>query len=91
MPKRIPFATAKAVGEKHPDVRQVILMAWDGEKTHIVTWGRSIDDCAQAAYGGNLAKISFGWPEELCKDEPARVKLLRKEIAELKDKVKQLS
>jgi len=91
MPKRIPIAAAKAVGKKYPDVRQVILIAWDGDNTHVVTWGRSVEDCAQAAHGGNLAKNQFGWPEELCRDEPARVKLLRKEIAELKGKVKQLS
>ena len=87
MPKRIPIATAKAVGKKYPDVRQVILIAWDGDNTHVVTWGRSVEDCAQAAHGGNLAKRQFGWPEELCKDEPNRVKKLRNRIAELEEQL----
>lgn len=58
-PKRIPITTAKAVGEKHPDVTQVILLAWDGKRTHVVTWGNSVEDCAQAAEGGNSIKRLF--------------------------------
>lgn len=87
MPKRIPFATAKAVGKKHSDVTQVILLAWDGERTHVVTWGKSVEDCAQAADGGNAVKRLFKWPEELCKDEPNRVKKLRNRIAELEEQL----
>ena len=83
MPKRIPISTAKAVGKKHPDVRQVILIAWDGVATHVVTWGKSVNDCAQAAYAGNLVKKNFGFPEELCRDEPHRVRKLKERIAEL--------
>lgn len=87
MPKRIPIAAAKAVGKKYPDVRQVILIAWDGDNTHVVTWGRSVEDCAQAAHGGNLAKNQFGWPEDLCREEPNRVKKLRERIVELEEQL----
>ncbi len=87
MPKRIPTTTAKAVSEKHSDVTQVILLAWDGERTHVVTWGKSVEDCAQAADGGNSVKRLFKWPEELCKTEPSRVKKLKDRIAELEQLV----
>lgn len=48
MPKRIPIATAKAVAEKH-GLTQVILLGWDGERTHIVTYGVTKADCEAAA------------------------------------------
>jgi hypothetical protein len=79
MPKHLPVSAAKDVATKH-DLRQVILLAWDGELTHVVTYGRSIDDCAQAAEGGNLLKRKWGWPE--CNDQPSRVKRLEKQLAE---------
>ena len=82
MPKRIPIKTAKNIAQAH-DCKQVILLAWDGERTHVVTYGKSEEDCDQAARGGNMIKTSLGWPEELCSEEPSRVKKLKNRIAEL--------
>ena len=62
-PRRIPITTAKAVVTKHPDVKQVILLAWDGERTHVVTYGKTHRDCEQAAAGGTEVKCNLGWPE----------------------------
>jgi hypothetical protein len=62
--------------------RQVILIAWDGELTHIVTYGKTADDCAQAAAGGNMLKEKWGWPE--CNDQPSRVRKLEREIEKLR-------
>ena len=73
MPKRIPISAASTVAKTH-NCRQVIVLAWDGELTHIVTYGKSTEDCAQAAQGGNLLKAKWGWPE--CNDQPSRVKAL---------------
>ena len=39
MSKRIPIATAKHVAEKH-DLSQVLLIGWDGENVHVVTYGK---------------------------------------------------
>ncbi len=89
MPKRIPISTAKEVAEKH-DLRQVIVAAWDGERTHIVTYGTSVEDCAQAADGGNLIKKALGWPKHL-KAEPNRVSKLKAKIAALNKQVKELN
>jgi hypothetical protein len=51
MPKRIPIAEAKRVAEAQ-NCRQVVLLAWDGELVHIVTYGQTKEDCADAARSG---------------------------------------
>lgn len=48
MTKRIPIAEAKRVAEAH-GLRQVVLLGYDGDKTHIVTYGITPEDCRQAA------------------------------------------
>ena len=78
MPERIPIKAAREVAKGY-SCRQVIVLAWDGELTHIVTYGESTEDCAQAAAGGNMLKQKWGWPE--CNDQPSRVKKLEKELA----------
>jgi hypothetical protein len=80
MPQRIPISAARTVGQKY-DCRQVILLAWDGELTHIVTWGKTLKDCSYAAEGGNRLKEKWGWPES--NDQPSRVRRLQDRITEL--------
>jgi hypothetical protein len=63
MPKRIPISTAKAVAERH-DLKQVLLIGWDGERTHVVTYGVTKEDCAAAAkaqdfWVGRIREFSF--------------------------------
>lgn len=63
VPKRIPISTAKEVAEKH-DLRQVLLIGWDGELVHVVTYGKTKDDCAKAAkaqdfWTGKIREFSF--------------------------------
>lgn len=48
MPKRIPIAAAKRVADAH-GLSQVLIIAYDGERTHVVTYGRTKKDCALAA------------------------------------------
>lgn len=76
MGKRIPIKAAKDVADKY-NLKQVILCVWDGELTHVVTYGKTLEDCSQAACGGNNIKRALGWPEELCQAEPSRVKRKR--------------
>lgn len=73
MPKRIPISAAKKLAQEF-DLKQVILTAWDGERTHVVTYGKSLEECKQAAQGGNLIKKVLGFPEEMCADMPTRVR-----------------
>lgn len=63
IPKRIPITTAKTVAEKH-DLSQVLLIGWDGERAHIVTYGRTKADCEAAAkaqefWKGHIREFSF--------------------------------
>lgn len=84
MVKKLPIKSAKEIAQKY-SLKQVILCAWDGKNTHIVTYGDSIEDCSQAAEGGNRIKKALGWPEELCNDKPSRVKKLEEKIEELEN------
>jgi hypothetical protein len=81
MPKRLPIAPVRRFAQEYR-LRQVIVLAWDGERTHVVTYGKTLEDCDQAAAGGNKLKTHLGWPESL-QAEPSRVRALRKRIAEL--------
>jgi hypothetical protein len=64
MPNHIPISSAKKFAEEH-SLRHVIICAWDGKLSHIVTYGYSVEECAQAAEGGNRIKNLLGWPESL--------------------------
>lgn len=81
MPKRIPISAAKAVATEQ-GCSQVIICAWDGRRTHVVTYGASVEDCDQAAQGGDRIKAALGWPEHL-KATPSRVKALQRQVEEL--------
>lgn len=70
-PKRIPIAVARRIADAQRQ-RQVIVVTWDGETTHVVTYGKTLEDCRQAAEGGNRIKRALGWPESLCAAVPAR-------------------
>ena len=85
MPKRMPVKSAKEVADKYC-CRQVIICAWDGDLTHVVTYGKSQEDCAQAAIGGALMKKTMEWPEKFWGKEPKHVAKLKEQIEELKKK-----
>lgn len=63
MPKRIPIATAKLVADKH-DLKQVLLIGYDGDLVHVVTYGKTKADCEAAAkaqdfWAGRIKEFSF--------------------------------
>lgn len=71
--KRITISAAKHIADEF-DKDQVIILAFskkDG-KTWVTTYGRTVQDCQQAADGGNRLKRVMGWPEELCNAMPSR-------------------
>lgn len=51
MPKRIPIAAARRFGREH-NLRQVVILGYDGETVHVTTWGKTKADCGQAAVAG---------------------------------------
>jgi len=73
--KRIPISDAKVLGKKL-GYSQVIIMAFDKNTgvTSVCTWGDSVEDCVQAAQGGNFIKKTLGWPDDLCNAKPRRQK-----------------
>lgn len=81
----IPISAAQSLAELL-DLRQVIIVAWDGEKSHVVTYGGSVADSANAAAGGNLVKKVLGWPASLNSESP-KVLALQARIAELEAQV----
>ena len=85
MSKRIPINAAKEFCVKQK-CTQVIIAAWDGECTHIITYGKSLEDCAQAAEGGNKIKAALGWPKDL-EAEPRRVQVLKDKVKELEERL----
>lgn len=82
MTGKIPVFVAERIAINHY-LRQVILVAWDGEQTHVVTYGVTTEESGQAAEGGNRVKAALGWPEDLCKEQSPRVKALVDEITNL--------
>jgi len=77
--QRIPIRAAKFVAEEF-NLDQVILLAFSKTtgQTHVVTYGKTVADCEQAAQGGNRMKRALGWPEELCNAVPARARKAKK-------------
>jgi hypothetical protein len=71
--KGIPIEVAKKIAEEF-DKDQVIIVTWDRAhgRTHVVTYGKTLEECNQAASGGNLVKRALGWPDDLCQAKPDR-------------------
>ena len=66
----MPIKAAKEVAEKYNQM-EVVMITWDGRKTHVVTYGKDEQHCKLAAHLGNLIKRGvLGWPEELCNEKP---------------------
>lgn len=78
MNKRIPIKAAKDFAKQF-GLAQVIIVAWEVDEkarcaqTHVVTYGKTKEDCVQAAEGGNKVKKALGWPDSL-NAMPARMK-----------------
>lgn len=63
MTKRIPITAAKRVAEEH-GLKQVLMIGYDGERVHVVTYGVTKADCAAAAkaqdfWTGKIREFSF--------------------------------
>ncbi len=69
---------------KARDLTHVIVWAFDADKVqHVATYGRNIEQCAQAADFGNKLKHALGWPDSL-HAQPSRVRKLQAKIKKLK-------
>lgn len=62
-PERIPVSAARKVAEQF-DLKQCLLIGWDGERVHVVTYGKTKEDCEAAAkaqdfWTGRIREFSF--------------------------------
>ena len=73
--KPIPIKAAKIIAEAY-DKDIIIILTYDKEHKleHVTTYGRTAEDCDNAAEGGNRLKRALGWDESLCNATPNRVK-----------------
>lgn len=60
---KIPVAAAKRVAQEH-GLKQCLLIGWDGQLAHVVTYGETPEDCAKAAkaqdfWQGAVREFSF--------------------------------
>lgn len=55
--KDIPISAAQEIANKF-DKDQVIIVTWDKThgRTHVTTYGKTLEECKLAADGGNLVK-----------------------------------
>lgn len=60
----LPISLATNIITAHAQ-KQVIIFAWDGENTHVVTDGADIIHADLAAKGANEIKKTWKWPDEL--------------------------
>ena len=60
--KDIPISAAKRIAQEF-DKNQVIIVTWDQKhgRTHVTTYGKTKEECNQAAKGGALIKKALGW------------------------------
>ena len=61
--RKIPVSAAKSVADKY-DLSQCLLIGFDGENVHVVTYGKTKRDCqaaskAQDFWLGHIREFSF--------------------------------
>jgi hypothetical protein len=71
----IPITAAKKIAHEY-DWPEIIIFGYNPETAdrHVTTFGKTVDQCADAAKAGNYLKKALNWPEELCHAKPAREK-----------------
>jgi len=85
MPQTIPISAIKKFA-KDNGLTVVVTLGWDGELSHVLTYGDTVVNCDKAAIFGDKLKDYLGWPESL-HAEPSRVNALKKENIQLKSEV----
>lgn len=81
--KNIPIKDAKGFAVNN-GLSIVFVYGWDGEREHVVTWGKTQNDCLIASEFGNKIKKNLNWPDELQAD-PHRIKKMKDRIKKLEE------
>lgn len=69
---------------------QVIILGFDGTRTHLTTWGETVEQSAAAAAGGNRLKSLMNWPEDTIV-ESEKVLALKRQLQDLIELEKQVA
>jgi hypothetical protein len=88
-PVPLPIGAAASLAKAY-GLRQVIITAWDGSTSHLVTYGESASDSDQATVGGKRIMYALGWRESLL-SESAKVKVLRAALAAAEARIAELT
>jgi hypothetical protein len=84
--KKVPIKSVRNIGKEF-GFDQVIVLSFSRKDgvTNVATWGKTTNDCDEAAQGGNyIKKEILNWPDNYCQTEPNRVTKLKREIKELR-------
>jgi len=79
--KRIPIKDVKAMCVKC-GFTHCVAYGYDGYNEFVATYGKTIEQCDEAARAGNWIKKQLGW-KKFIDTEPSRVKALKNKIKEL--------
>jgi hypothetical protein len=71
--KRLPIQAAKDLAKKY-NQDQVVLVTLDKKDNlmHVVSYGKTVQDCDVAAQGANFVKQALGYPDKDCHTEPLK-------------------
>jgi len=90
---RIPVSTAERIAKDH-NLRQVLVIGYDGDLVHVTTYGKTKAECAAAAkaqdfWAGKIREFSFRGSNYT--DQQAEIERLQQRVAYLEDKTHYLS
>ena len=87
---RIPIKVLKEIADKYSLSHAMLFAHHPKDKTdHIVTYGKSLEDCSAMADYGNRLKDFLGWPETL-HAQPSRVKKLKAQLTQANARIAEL-
>ena len=69
--KPIAISAAKEISLKY-NYPEIVIFAYDPKTgmQHVTTYGKTKEQCLDAAKAGNYLKRALGWPEKLCNAKP---------------------
>lgn len=88
MPDKIPYEKAEKFAREN-ECKVVVILAWDGSNSHVVTWGESAEQSDFAADTGHQMRCVLNWKDNMYVDS-SKVKALKDEIESLKKQISSL-
>lgn len=86
--KSVPVDALKVLCDEQ-NLKIAVLLGWDGDLNHVVTYGETVSQSDHAATYGNTLKKQLGWSDDLQMPSP-KVTALVEENEGLKAKIIEL-